>query len=910
MSQTTETTATDDAPGALGYVIDAIRAGRHASIASLVARLSPARRRELSGELPALRKELRDLGWNDWERRDGMRVALLLAGAGCHTGAATAASWLGSRVLRDWNGLPTERLLGVLADRDPAWLGDVAHRLAARTSTAEEDYPLIRALVRLAGCPLPTSSDGFVHGWAQDMAWLNVRDRPRARRLSEALRADPAAPELVARLFETVEPADALLRFGDPEQHEHWPAVLARLAADGTLDRSMLVRGTVSRLVRGGRPQHLRVFTALLRTLDLTAEEEREHTADWMALAADGPSPVAADAQQVLTRLWQSGELPAERLAELAEAVLFRPEKKLVRAQLVLLGKALRRDPKARHVLLPATAAAFSHQDTALQERALALAARYLRPEDTALREELAGQAELLSPTHQAAAAELFGTRPDGVADDEPYEEVLPPAPVTRRLPPAPDTVAETVELVVALVRAGQSDAAEFETALDGLVRHAHRDRPALAEGLAGLLADGWRWETGTHGMVDIDRLDWLEVVAAAVLGRLRPTDLPDRPAPRSHRRGGCVHEARDQVLRARVYEAAHRVLTAPLPFLLATPTWETGTIDPEELVGRLAAYAREGLEPTPADFAQALLRVRRDPAAAPSAAGLGTPAGKRLAEWLASPAEAGDRLVRQTREPAVDNVRPWNRAREGVRRLVVEIGGWLAPQHQFPPGFHTLARPRSGTIERCWHWHRMDGVHRAMLPEDRETQAAWALPEVTACATADESGGCAMLPPLAELGGEAGPVLHLAVATGLGARHTEDRLAAVDALLVLAARGDLDTDRIGRDLAELLGLGTVKPTRLADAARTAAATGAYATTWAVLAPALPALLTDPAAGPAPRGAGELLAVAADCVERCGTTGPYPEGLDAAADRKGSSQYVSQARRLRTALGGAVGGAG
>ncbi|MEU6484278.1 DUF6493 family protein [Streptomyces sp. NPDC046887] len=914
MSQTTETTTS---PGAIGYVIDAIRAGRHASIDSLVARLSPDGRRELAGELPALRKELRDLSWNDWERRDGMRVALLLAGAGCHTGAATAASWLGSRVLRNWDGLPTERLLAVLADRDPAWLGDVAHRLAARTSTAEEDYPLIRALVRLAGCPLPTSSDGFVHGWARDMVMLGSDShRPRIKRLSEALRADPATPELVARLFETVEPADVLISFGDPERHEHWPAVLARLAADGTLDRSMLVQGAVSRLLRGGRPQHLRVFTALLRTLDLTAEEEREHTADWIALAADGPSPLAADAQQVLGRLWQSGKLPAERLAELAEAVLFRPEKKLVRAQLVLLGKALRRDPEARQVLLPATAAAFGHQDTALQERALALATRYLRPEDIALREELAGQAELLSPTHQPAAAALFGTGPEGGAADEvPYEEVLPPAPVARRLPPAPDTVAETVELVVALVRAGQPDAAEFETALAGLVRHAHRDRQALAEGLEGVLADGWRWETGTHGMVDIERLDWLEVVAAAVLGRLRTTDLVDRPQPRSHRRGGCAHEAREQVLRARVYEVAHRVLTRPLPFLLATPTWQTGTIDPKELVERLAAYGRQGLEPAPADLAQALLRVRRDPATAPSAAALGSPAGRRLAEWLASPADRADRLTRRIAEPAGDDVRPWNRAREGVRRLVVEIGGWLAPQHEFPREFHALARPRSGTTQRCWHWGRLDGIHRAMLPEDRETQAAWALPEVTACATADESGGCAVLPSLAELGGEAGPVLHLAVATGLGARHTEDRLAAVDALLVLAARGDLDTDRIGRDLAELLGLGTVKPTRLADAARTAAATGAYATTWAVLAPALPALLADAGTGPAPRGAGELLAVAADCVERCGATGPYterpyeerpyPEGLDAAADRRGSSQYASQARRLRAALGGA-----
>ncbi|MGW0901572.1 hypothetical protein ACWD0G_32190, partial [Streptomyces goshikiensis] len=78
---------------------------------------------------------------------------------------------------------------------------------------------------------------------------------------------------------------------------------------------------------------------------------------------------------------------------------------------------------------------------------------------------------------------------------------------------------------------------------------------------------------------------------------------------------------------------------------------------------------------------------------------------------------------------------------------------------------------------------------------------------------------------------------------------------------------------------------------------------GAYATTWAVLDGALPALLA--ADGGAARGAGELLAVAADCVERSGASGPGPEGLTAIASRTGSSQLVTQARRLRAALAAA-----
>lgn len=63
-----------------------------------------------------------------------------------------------------------------------------------------------------------------------------------------------------------------------------------------------------------------------------------------------------------------------------------------------------------------------------------------------------------------------------------------------------------------------------------------------------------------------------------------------------------------------------------------------------------------------------------------------------------------------------------------------------------------------------------------------------------------------------------------------------------------------------------------------------------------MLAVALPTLL---AYEKAPRGIGDLLAVAAECAERCGTEGIEPiVGLAATAGRKGSSQTVRQAARL------------
>lgn len=96
-----------------------------------------------------------------------------------------------------------------------------------------------------------------------------------------------------------------------------------------------------------------------------------------------------------------------------------------------------------------------------------------------------------------------------------------------------------------------------------------------------------------------------------------------------------------------------------------------------------------------------------------------------------------------------------------------------------------------------------------------------------------------------------------------------------------------------------------MKPLRLAEAIRTAAATGAYATVWSVLRDVLPILLadlaTDASSGTPARGLGDLLAVAADCAERSGARGDLSH-LAQAAERRGSSKLVTQARRLRTAL--------
>lgn len=880
----------------MSVLTDAVRAGRTAEVVSLLEELPDAERRAVFGELKALRKELRAAPWDAESRR--AHPPLYVAGVACQTGAAAVAAWIAAADMR-WSRTSPALLLRILGDRDPKWLGDLTHRLARRPESAGVPYELMAGLVRLSGCPVPTT-DAYVRGWLGHVAgtWQGegtVLDR---------LRQEPHLPRLVAALFET-EDVGGFFGWLAGDGPNSWYGALTRLADEGTLDRVALVDACVARLLRGGSAADQRAFLRLLKELSLTPGEQRERTADWLALASDAPSPVASHAQAVLGALALAGGLTPRQVAEMSDAVLFRPERKLVRAQLVLLGKILARDPSGAETLLPALAQAFGHEDSDVQERALKLAARHLKKAVSAdVRAELVSAADQLIPALRVRAVSALGAAP-AVPEPPAYEEVLPAAPRPVRLAPAPGSPAELAEEVSALM-ASEGDVATFERTLDGLVRHAHRDPSALLEALAPVVAR--RWWNGTdagYALLPDDHFgradhvhtaaDGLDLLLATLRGRVRTSTLL-ASVQRGTAAEACVHSPLSRAFEARLWEVAYRLRTEPLPFLLSTPTWSTGLLEPDELVARLDAYRRLGARVSAADFAQALLRVRRaDRAAAATAAGraaaLGTAEGARLARWLT---QEGPGL-------------PAGRRRTSGPRILLECGELLELQEDFPAEFRPLGRPVSvfGERWRCYHWGEGLRAHwLALLPERRELVATRMLRDVSTAAVEDARGTAAFLPLLAESDGEAGEAVHLSLAYGLGARQPEDRLATVDALLTLAARGQLDGARLGADLGQLIRRGAVKPLRLAEAARTAAATGANATIWELLRHTLPVLLAELAVGgtgASARGLGELLAVAAECAERCGARGELPH-LAQTARRRGSSRLVSQARRLRSAL--------
>jgi hypothetical protein len=195
------------------------------------------------------------------------------------------------------------------------------------------------------------------------------------------------------------------------------------------------------------------------------------------------------------------------------------------------------------------------------------------------------------------------------------------------------------------------------------------------------------------------------------------------------------------------------------------------------------------------------------------------------------------------------------------------------------------------GGWERCWP---------ALLPSHRDAVAAQLLPWLAA-PSAGSRGAGQMLPTLAETDGPVGPGLTLALAYGLGARDPVDRAAAVDALLVLAGRHQLEGPALGVELAALASLGLLQVGRVVPALRDAARAGPPAEVWAIASAAIPELI-PPAVSRPPRGVPDLLALAAEVAGAVGGCQPIPE-LTAISGR-GSGRLRSESRRLERLLAG------
>ncbi|WP_149265027.1 DUF6493 family protein [Actinomadura sp. K4S16] len=869
----------------------AIDAGDLAQTVRLAGELDEAGRRAIAKDLPDRLKAMRaatEYGWLDREAFG----PLLVLGAGTFGGAAAAAAWLCRRELRLWwtrDDFADFRaaLCEVTAARPDEWRADVAHRVAARIRLSggeRAQWHIAATLAKSAG--IVPESDGFV------VSWVTERALPRAD--------DPFLDVLVPRLFEVEAVGGALaedearLRW-DRARKGTWAGTLAAMAEAGRLDRTLLLDGCVSRFLRGGTARDLRWFIALHDALEPTDDETAARARDYVRLLPAAPSTVAGLALRQVRRVDDLGRLDAGLFDEAAGALLFRPEKKLVQAALTWLDRTARKRDRV-DATLRAVTAVFTSDALDLRERAVALAVKHAGHASKAVHQEIRAAAGDLPAVLREPIAGAFG-EVEAAAAPEPSPG---PPPFTPREAPVPiGSLAELAEEFAVLLRADE----EWRTSerfLAALVEYAYRDPEGTRAALRKPAADRARWilDGDDHAYWrNFVRASW---IAFPVQSLLRP--------PRSHglvealtsllkgrsRKSGTVFDPQlERFLTLRRHEIASAV--GRVPVLLATPTEGSGHVDPGVLVARLERIEAAGAEPGRADLMQAMLRVPReiDPAAAARAGQLESKAGQTLAAWLADGGLA---------DPAVECA-ILDKPLAAVRGRTVRLPSRVLSTVDVPGGSdiaHLCAFPEDG-----WTDFGTAGISSAqgfwpsVLPSHREVAAAHLVPHLAGADEIDLDQGAIML-DLAEADGPTGSATGTLLAHVLAHQSQNERADAVEALLVLSARGALPAAETGTALGRLAALKRLVLPRAVKALTAAADGGGHSGVWTILAAALPHALPAPGERAA-TGMPDLLALATRLAEATGARGAIPAVQDVAA-RGGSSRLVKESARLHRTL--------
>jgi hypothetical protein len=885
-------------------------------------------------------------------------AAFLAAALGLAEGAAAALraaddypAYLNRQSAED-----LDAIAGVLADRHPEWLADfVNRRLSAEFELGLRAWPLARRLVRLGVIDRPDVPDyatkfplAIGEGrWAGEAGW-QWRVTPY-----DGLRADPGLLEdEVWRLF-TV--PDAAWRLGK-NWGGNWADALARLAAEGHLDRDRLIDATLDAFTRDFAPNRVGWYALFHDRMNPSVEEMAARTGKYLGLLAVSAKPGVTLGQRAAGRLADAGLLAADQLLDASAPALLFPQKSVAVAQLKLIGRIATRQPEARERAMATAAQAFAHQRDDVQEAALALVRKHGLPGEPelaaikalagALSPSLAGDAAAigLEPAPASAAPRERDAIPAAeLGELERRISALParsaaglraalatarrgevpgPAPTGPSaglaLPPPLEDPEELVQLLTQLME-DASDTLAVERAMAGAVRLAAlpaRDRARLAGPLLGRAEKRARgdWDGPFSGR-EITA-DMACLVLAWGGGWPVPTERSGRgwgsEDRETVRRTG---EAKTMagILTARVWEACTLVSSGRPVRLLAEPEFERGAISPGRLLDRLAWPARPPAAwPPRYDLEVALLRL------APGAG------DEFWSAWA---------QMQPTTAPAARHAYTSGLAPLCFEPVVGEPDPWRPRSVDYGDGYpHMLARLTAPSADSTAHaeshsWRLLTALasplrdyprlyaERYMNTHYDPVVAAWPLlcpwqPELAAAhllrplsdglkpgpSPAATAAGC-----LASPGQALGTIGHLALVTGLASAEPSARIAAAQAWAQASLDGRLDPTLAASALGTGISGGAYKLNRIANALQHASPDplAGYRVIETIFAAASALIAAKPA------NLHLLFELAARIGATTGTPEP-PAAITGLADQKATSRLVTEARRLTNNRSGAT----
>ncbi|WP_109530773.1 MULTISPECIES: DUF6493 family protein [Nocardia] len=832
-----------------------IQTGNSAGVAALAARIDEAGRKEVAAALPGYLRECVPLGESDLRT-----MPLRVAGAGCLGGAAAVAAWLTRRDLRPRRGVDgiAPHVLRAVSPRTPAWRLDLARRLADRLRASDfdrwkPDYMFWEVIVGLydEAEQIP-KTEGIVVGWLR-------------RHISTEPADDPLFPVMAPAIFDTDAAGEYLSRFVGADFGSAFvnPSEVMSVRVLANMKRDELLDGCLRRMLRGGKPGDLAWFVHLHESLAPSPGEAASRMRDYLRLLPAAAVAVAELAFARVRAVDESESLDTETFAEAARALLFRPERRIVKATLSWLDRTATAADR-QGISIELVAGVFGHEHPEIRDRAVRIVVKRGKFADPLTAEMVRQSASVLPSTERNAIAAAYGA-----VEVTPIEvPVLPPV-VSRELDPPIASPAELREAIIENYHGWDPAWPEVERLMAGLVTHG----PAAIDELRPDIEQyGARYHPEDNDIL----------LNALLAGAPRPVDdeLESAPAP-------------DALFRRRFREAAD-LLGGPA--LLATPTSATGHLDPEIFAARLRAWEAAGRQPGRFDLEQALLRLPLDAARVPLLDGLVSPAAATARAWISADGPGPVDLTYRIAKIKAWGPDQWDRRRADDRVTRLVVTGTRAPDpasaaaRLFTPD---TSREKSDIFEWSARWWP------SVLPSHREVIAAHLLDQAAWWPTGEyEQDGTILA--LSEATGATDRATATVLLYALASQRAIDRAAALDALLCLAAQNALPAAELGHHLGVFVGTGDIVLGRVVPSLTEAVRAGAQL--WPLFTAAITTLLPTPDTAP-PTGLADLLAAASEAADMHRVRATIP-ALTAWTPKSRSTRVAKEATRLNTLLMG------
>lgn len=770
----------------------------------LVRGLAPLSEKDRKALAPGIRE------WSSAPHRDLDQTSMAIAIVGCLTGIRQVASGL-QWLWLEAGGEP--HIVQTLRDRQPAWLTDLPAALLANESSRSA-WRLVRACVR-EGLVEPPDDPEYASAMPIGLmmpSWL--RDDTR---VYDRLLEDPGLLDRELWRMLTTELTGRVLQNADkmfespwtprgqepkpPRPDRTWRHALLQLTADRRIDRGQLVDTVIGAFLRDWSTADTTWFVSMHDALEPTVDEVRERQSTYLRLLAVELGRAVTLAQNQLARLLDDASLDIDGFLAASDAVLHRPDKGTVIAQLKLLDRLAKKHPARADEVCAVVRIALEHERADVKERVVAV----LQAHDS-------DKAATSPPTVRAPAKPSAQAPAPQQAPNKPSEVRPVESPI------------ELAELFARLIEEA-SDPIEVERALEGVVRLGSQTPGGMGEALARrcseVLPNLGRFNgTEIRGDLAFICRVWLagDRVGTGSTGRItgysfsgnrmQTTTQPDWTLP--------------TLVSLRTLEIARAVRTGRP--VLSLPSTDDGSIRPADLTERLRSIGRT-TPFLPLDLGLAALRL---PPGQYDAVDL--PGAHRAARQLRQHLNALKRYQPDWERTVGASQGKW-RFRNDDTRYVAWRDRRSAKGSQTDLVAAVLDRQdplvlMGNEVEDGEYAARFDQIVMLwplMLPHHRELLAAHAHPRFNRALTKNRSAIEPVLDGLARRADRTGPVTASALALSLSAKNGTERTRAVDAVIDLSTTGLLDGQELGRQISLLTDDEIVVGQRIAAALSEAA---------------------------------------------------------------------------------------